>query len=91
MPCAGICVSDARLVLGTLQPLVKTEPDRKCYRLIGGVLVERTVKDVAPALETNYSGIKEVLETLVKTYKSKEEEFGAFQREHKIAVSGVDV
>lgn len=75
------------LVLGTLQPLVKTEPERACYRLIGGVLVQRTVKDVAPTLETNYAGIKEVLETLVKTYKSKEEEFGAFQREHKISVS----
>ncbi|TXT13150.1 hypothetical protein VHUM_01551 [Vanrija humicola] len=76
------------LVLGTLQPLVKTEPERACYRLIGGVLVQRTVKDVAPTLETNYAGIKEVLETLVKTYKTKEDEFGAFQREHKISMPG---
>lgn len=51
------------------------------------MLVQRTVKDVVPALETNYSGIKDVLETLVKTYKGKEEEFASFQREHKIAVS----
>ncbi|BEJ14380.1 hypothetical protein CspHIS471_0401470 [Cutaneotrichosporon sp. HIS471] len=76
------------LVLGTLQPLTKTEPERTCYRLIGGVLVQRTVKDVVPALETNYGGIKEVLETLVKTYKGKEEEFNAFQREHKIQMPG---
>ncbi|CAK9786960.1 unnamed protein product [Cutaneotrichosporon oleaginosum] len=74
------------LVLNTLQPLTKTEPERACYRLIGGVLVQRTVKDVVPALETNYGGIKEVLETLVKTYKGKEEEFNKFQREHKIQV-----
>lgn len=45
------------------------------------------MKDVAPALETNYSGIKEVLESLVKNYKGKEEEFGAFQREYGIQVS----
>jgi prefoldin subunit 2 len=45
------------------------------------------VKDVVPALETNYSGIKEVLESLVKTYKGKEEEFGAFQREYGIQVN----
>lgn len=51
------------------------------------MLVQRTVKDVVPALETNYSGIKDVLETLVKTYKGKEEEFASFQREHKIVVS----
>ncbi|GMK58774.1 hypothetical protein CspeluHIS016_0602160 [Cutaneotrichosporon spelunceum] len=76
------------LVLGTLKPLTKTEPERVCYRLIGGVLVQRTVKDVVPALETNFGGIKEVLETLVKTYKSKEEEFNAFQREHKIQMPG---
>ncbi len=79
--------ADTSLVLGTLQPLTKTEPERACYRLIGGVLVQRTVKDVVPALETNYGGIKEVLETLVKTYKGKEEEFNKFQREHKIQVS----
>jgi prefoldin subunit 2 len=83
--CASLTPS---LVLGTLQPLIKTEPTRSCYRLVGGVLVQRTVQDVVPALETNYSGIKEVLETLVKNYKAKEEEFGAFQREYKIGVSG---
>lgn len=66
---------------------MSSDPSRKCFRLIGGVLVQRTVKDVVPALETNYTGIKEVLETLVKTYKTKEEEFAAFQREHKIVVS----
>lgn len=35
------------LVLQTLAPLA---PERRCFRLIGGVLVERTVGDVAPAL-----------------------------------------
>jgi prefoldin subunit 2 len=75
------------LVLSTLQPLVGTHPKRICYRLIGGILVERTVTDVVPALETNYSGIKEVLDSLVRSYKSKEEEFGGFQREYGISVS----
>lgn len=76
-----------RLVLSTLKPLVETEPSRKCYRLIGGTLVQRTVKDVAPQLETNYAGIKEVLESLVKSYKSKEHDFEEFQREYGIQVS----
>ena len=76
----------ASLVLSTLRPLVETAPTRTCYRLIGGVLVERTVEDVVPALETNFGGIKEVLESLMKSYKSREEEFGSFQREYGIQV-----
>lgn len=55
----------------TLQPLPK---DRKCFRLINGVLVERTIDDVLPALNTNSDGLKQVLDELVKQYKSKQDE-----------------
>lgn len=60
-----------RLVLETLEPL---SGDRKCFRMINGVLVERTVKDVVPALKTNSEGLKKVLEDLVKQYNSKQQE-----------------
>jgi prefoldin subunit 2 len=60
-----------RLVLETLEPL---PADRKCFRLINGVLVERTVKDVVPALQTNSEGLKKVLEDLVKQYTGKQTE-----------------
>lgn len=60
-----------RLVLETLEPLSE---DRKCFRLINGVLVERTVKDVAPALKTNQDGLKKVLDDLVKQYKTKQDD-----------------
>jgi prefoldin subunit 2 len=35
------------------EALKEVDPERKCYRLIGGVLVESTVKEVLPALESN--------------------------------------
>jgi Prefoldin subunit len=42
--------------------------------MINGVLVERTVKDVLPALETNSDGLKQVLDKLMKQYKTKQDE-----------------
>jgi len=58
-------------VLETLEPL---PGDRKCFRMINGVLVERTVKDVVPALKTNSDGLKKVLDDLLKQYKDKQDE-----------------
>jgi prefoldin subunit 2 len=42
--------------------------------MINGVLVERTVGEVLPTLQTNADGLKEVMESLVKQYKGKQEE-----------------
>ncbi|KZT24603.1 Prefoldin beta-like protein [Neolentinus lepideus HHB14362 ss-1] len=72
------------LVLGTLEEALAEEPDRKCFRLIGGVLVERTVKDVVPALQTNRDGIRQVVSSLAEQYKSKEQEFENFKRDYNI-------
>lgn len=60
-----------KLVLETLTPLPQ---DRKCFRMINGVLVERKVKDVVPALKTNSDGLRKVLEDLLKQYKTLEVE-----------------
>jgi prefoldin subunit 2 len=58
-------------VLETLEPLPE---DRKCFRMINGVLVERTVKEVVPALKTNSEGLKKVLDDLLAQYKTKQDE-----------------
>ncbi|KAI0677322.1 Prefoldin beta-like protein, partial [Trametes maxima] len=72
------------LVLTTLDEALVEEPDRKCFRLVGGVLVERTVKDVVPALKTNRDGIQKVITSLVDQYKGKDEDFENFKREYNI-------
>ncbi|KAL4076198.1 Prefoldin beta-like protein [Scleroderma yunnanense] len=74
------------LVLATLDEALEKEPDRKCFRLIGGVLVERTVKEVVPALRTNRDGITSVVATLTDQIKAKEQEFEIFKRENNIRV-----
>lgn len=65
-----------RLVIETLDPLAA---DRKCFRLVNGVLVERTVKDVLPTLKTNSDGLKQVLEDMLKQYKSKQSELDTWK------------
>lgn len=50
-----------RLVEKTLEPL---DPDRRAYRLVGGVLVERTVKEVLPSVTTNRENVSQVREEM---------------------------
>ncbi len=38
--------------------LAKLEPERKAFRLIGGVLVERTVGELKPVVEENFEGVR---------------------------------
>ncbi|EER09390.1 prefoldin subunit, putative [Perkinsus marinus ATCC 50983] len=49
------------LVLGAFD---KVPEDRRCYRLVGGVLVERTVKDFRPVVEDNKARMDEALKSL---------------------------
>ncbi|KAJ2898811.1 hypothetical protein MKZ38_003631 [Zalerion maritima] len=72
-----------KLVLDTLGPLSR---DRKCFRMINGVLVERTVQDVIPALKTNAEGLKKVLEDLVKQYKLKQDELDKWKKRNNVQV-----
>lgn len=65
-----------RLVLETLKPLPS---DRKCFRMINGVLVERTIADAMPSLQTNADNMKQVLDGLLKQYKTAQNEMDAWK------------
>jgi prefoldin subunit 2 len=42
-----------------IEALNAVDEDRKCFTLIGGVLVEKTVKEVLPSLQQNRSMVSD--------------------------------
>ncbi|VDP72975.1 unnamed protein product [Echinostoma caproni] len=64
------------------------DPNRKCMRMIDNVLIERQVKDILPALETNVQKMTECIETLTKQFEEKGRELQRYKAEHKIRIAG---
>ena len=62
------------------------ERGRKCYRSIGGVLVERTVGDVQPAVEKNVRGIEELIAKLSSDLREREREADEFRARYNISM-----
>ncbi|XP_066466428.1 prefoldin subunit 2 [Tiliqua scincoides] len=80
-------LNEHKLVIETLR---EVDPTRKCYRMVGGVLVERTVKEVLPALENNKEQINKIIETLSKQLQAKGRELNEFREKHNIRLMGED-
>ncbi|PHT77602.1 putative prefoldin subunit 2 [Capsicum annuum] len=80
-------VSEHSLVINAIQPL---DPARRCYRMIGGVLVERTIKEVLPAVQRNKEGIEEVIARLNEALEKKKKEISDFEAKYKIRIRKPD-
>ncbi|PIA44919.1 hypothetical protein AQUCO_01700473v1 [Aquilegia coerulea] len=80
-------VSEHSLVVGAIQPL---DPSRRCYRMIGGVLVERTIKEVLPAVQRNKEGLEEVISRLNEALERKKKEIVEFEAKYKIRIRKPD-
>uniref|UniRef100_A0AAF6Z7N5 Prefoldin subunit 2 n=1 Tax=Bos taurus TaxID=9913 RepID=A0AAF6Z7N5_BOVIN len=78
-------LNEHSLVIDTLKEVDET---RKCYRMVGGVLVERTVKEVLPALENNKE--QKIIETLTQQLQAKGKELNEFREKHNIRLMGED-
>ena len=76
-------VSEHSLVINAIQPL---DPTRRCYRMIGGVLVERTIKEVLPAVKQNKEGIEVVISRLNEALERKKKELTDFESKYKIRI-----
>merc|ERR1712216_839869 len=58
------------------------EPDRKAWRLVGGVLVQRTVKDIQPQVQENREKIEGIVGTLTKQLETKSKQVQAFEQKY---------
>ncbi|KAK7373167.1 hypothetical protein VNO80_06565 [Phaseolus coccineus] len=80
-------VSEHTLVINAIQPL---DQSRRCYRMIGGVLVERTIKEVLPAVQRNKEGLEEVVARLNEALEKKKKEITEFETKYKIRIRKAD-
>lgn len=78
-------LNEHRVVLEALKGM---EGSRKCFRMVGGVLVERTVGDVLPALQHNEKGLVDIIGTLNKQVEEKGRQITAFREKHSIQIQG---
>uniref|UniRef100_A0A672RBI9 Prefoldin subunit 2 n=1 Tax=Sinocyclocheilus grahami TaxID=75366 RepID=A0A672RBI9_SINGR len=84
--------SNCKLPLRSLviETLKEVDPSRKCFRLVGGVLVERTVKEVLPALENNKEQITKIVESLNTQMQAKGRELTEYRERYNIRLVGED-
>eukprot|EP00271_Cylindrocystis_brebissonii_P008902 TRINITY_DN23427_c0_g1_i1.p1 TRINITY_DN23427_c0_g1~~TRINITY_DN23427_c0_g1_i1.p1 ORF type:complete len:153 (+),score=27.05 TRINITY_DN23427_c0_g1_i1:84-542(+) len=76
-------LSEHSLVVNALEPM---EPSRRCFRQIGGVLVERTVAEVLPAVKRNRQGIEEVIQRLTENLESKKKDLINLEQKYNIKI-----
>ncbi|KAI6661612.1 Prefoldin subunit 2 [Oopsacas minuta] len=77
--------NEHKLVIETLKEL---DPERKCFRMVGGVLVERDVVSVLPGLCVNYDKMGLILIKLNEQLLAKGKEINAYKDEYQIKVEG---
>ena len=62
------------------------DPNRKCYRLVGEVLIQSTVAETKPLLEQQETSIKELVKTYRQKVEAKEQEIKKFQEDNHIRI-----
>lgn len=71
-----------------IETLAAVDGGRKCYRLIGGVLCARTVKDVLPELTQNKDQLENMVTRGTEQLTKKGQEINKFIETHNIRIKG---
>ncbi|XP_049846614.1 prefoldin subunit 2-like [Schistocerca gregaria] len=71
-------LEEHRLVTETLKGV---DSSRKCYRMVGGILCQLTVKDVLPILATNAEQLVKFIEDVTDDVKGKDKEIKAYRQQ----------
>lgn len=74
--------SEHALVEKTIKDL---DPKRRCFRMVGGVLVERTVEEVLPALRANMANISKIMDTLEEKRRAQDRDLRMIEIKYGIA------
>jgi prefoldin subunit 2 len=69
-------IAEHDVVLKALEPM---DSKRKCFRLVGDVLVERNIGEVLPAVKKNKENLDQLIKSLQETCKKQENELSEFQ------------
>lgn len=77
-------LKEYKIVIDTLKNV--KDPQRRCYRLVAGVLCERTVKDVLPELVDCEQMVTKVIENLNEQLTKKGIEINEFKEKHNIII-----
>merc|ERR1739848_313822 len=70
------------------ETLKKAEPERKAWRLVGGVLTERTVGEVLPALQSQIENISKVVTMIEEKMQVKAKEITDYREKQQILIQG---
>lgn len=73
--------NEHKLVEETLEPL---DGDRRAFRLVGGVLVERTVAEVLPSVRSNRENLDKVIQSLNDNLDAKNKDIGVMKVKYGI-------
>lgn len=76
-------LTETKLVAEALQ---QVDPERKCYRSQGGIMIEQKVKEVIPALEKSKKQLETMVEGAKKEITEKGKAIQTFMAENNITI-----